>query len=139
MMSFSKSKGGDITMSGDQTVLKSQKFCYSADRKLSNCSNNSTDFMSSVHSNSGTKKSEMSYRQTMMARWHQSNSFIPEIDKQDIMNENPLCNNSLAPAHKNQVHPEFTQSSYLRLRAMEEAFPIKNYLKNYDPKQSNLR
>jgi hypothetical protein len=61
MMSFAKTKGGDITMSGDQTVLKSHKLSFkasAADRKFSAGSGVSTDFMSSVHSNSGTKKSE---------------------------------------------------------------------------------
>jgi hypothetical protein len=34
----------------------------------------------------------------------------------------------------NQHHPEFTQSSYNRLRSLEEAFSMSNYLENL-PKQ----
>jgi len=51
---------------------------------------------------------------------------IPELDKNDIMNENPLYKNGGVKVH--QHHPEFAQSSYLRMRSLEEAFMITNYL-----------
>lgn len=87
----------------------------------------STDFQSSVHSNSGQKQNEMGYSQIMYERWHKSNFALPDVDKQDIQEENPLFNNGKKVSPEHQHHPEFTQSSYLRLRAMEEAFTQKNY------------
>ena len=39
----------------------------------------------------------------------------------------------------NQHHPEFTQSSYNRLRSLEDAFKISNYLQNVPKKQSTSK
>jgi len=53
--------GGDAVMSSVSSEIqrkKAKSFANSADRKNSNNSNMSTDFMSSVHSNSGTKQKE---------------------------------------------------------------------------------
>ena len=72
-----------------------------------------------------------------MDRWKRSNNQIPEIDRKDIRNENPFMNKdsslTLNIDSKRQHHPEFTQTSYLRMRSLEEAFAINNYL---DPKYS---
>lgn len=66
--------------------------------------------------------------QIMYDRWQRSNALsIPVIDQKDIFEENPVFNHSMKHP-KHQHHPEFTQSSYSRLRAMEEAFAMKNYL-----------
>lgn len=58
----------------------------------------------------------------MMDRWERSNKNIPDIDREDIIN----CSGRLED--QRQQHPEFTQASYLRLRSIEEAFSINNYL-----------
>lgn len=92
----------------------------------------STDFMSSIHSNSGDRNKEdakNNYTQVMHERWHKSNMNLPEPDIQDIMEENPIFNNGKKQSPEHQHHPEFTQSSYLRLRSMEEAFIMTNYFR----------
>jgi len=56
----------------------------------------STDFMSSIHSNSGDRNKEdnkNNYVSVMHERWHRSNMILPEVDVQDIMDENPMFNN----------------------------------------------
>ena len=63
----------------------------------------------------------------MHERWHRSNSQLPAPDLKDIMEENPVFNMGKKHSPEHQHHPEFTQSSYLRLRSMEEAFLMKNY------------
>lgn len=66
----------------------------------------------------------------MHERWHKANAGIPDIDKKDIVEENPVFNTLRKCAPSHQHHPEFTQSSYLRLRSLEEAFLMTNYLEN---------
>jgi hypothetical protein len=59
---------------------------------------------------------------------------IPKVDIDDIVFESPHYNgddSSLIMDAKRQHNPEFSQSSYLRLRSLEEAFATINYL---DPK-----
>lgn len=67
-----------------------------------------------------------------MERWKKSNQNLPEVDKQDINRESPYMSSDLRVTlnidEKRQHHPEFTQASYLRLRSLEEAFSIHNYL-----------
>jgi len=104
----------------------------SAGRKCSAMSNISTDFMSSIHSNSGDRNKEENknhFTNMMHERWHRSNMNLPEVDIQDIMDENPMFNNNKKVCPEHQHHPEFTQTSYLRLRSMEEAFAIRNYFR----------
>ena len=110
---------------------KAKSLSNSAGRKFSAQSNMSTDFMSSVHSNSGEKKQETinSFTQIMHERWHRANIGLPEIDQKDIQEENPHFNHGKKVSPDHQHHPEFTQSSYLRLRSMEEAFAMKNYFR----------
>lgn len=52
---------------------------------------------------------------------------IPEVDKIDIINDTPFFNQSRV-GKRHQHHPEYTQTSYLRLRSLEEAFSMRNYL-----------
>jgi len=65
----------------------------------------------------------------MLDRWNKANAQLPTFDQNDIIKENPRFNNGSKVSPQNQHHPEFTQSSYLRLRFMEEAMPMKNYFK----------
>jgi hypothetical protein len=67
------------------------------------------------------------YTQVMHERWMRANASLPEVDQNDIITENPVFNNGLKPSPEHQHHPEFSQSSYLRLRSMEEALRISNY------------
>ena len=71
----------------------------------------------------------------MMSRWKSSNKFIPKVDQYDIHAKNQYLKQKLKDRNKqlNQHHPEFTQTSYLRLRSLEEAFAMKNYM---DPKNT---
>ena len=64
----------------------------------------------------------------MHDRWLKSLKAIPEVDRKDIMEENPSFNNGATSCPRHQHHPEFTQQSYLRLRTFEEAFHMGNYL-----------
>lgn len=64
----------------------------------------------------------------MHERWLKSLKAIPEVDRKDIMDENPHFNNGVRTCPKHQHNPEFTQQSYLRLRSFEEAFQMGNYL-----------
>jgi len=88
--------------------------------------------MSSIHSTSGDRQKEdtkVSFTQIMQERWHRSNINLPQPDQTDILEENPYFNKNKQVVNKHQHHPEFTQSSYLRLRSMEEAFAMNNYFK----------
>lgn len=97
----------------------------------------STDLTSGMeiqsgHINSGDRMSEehkKDFFAIMFERWHKSNATLPKTDKDDILNDSPLFNNGKTVRAENQHHPEFTQSSYLRLRSQEEVFAMKNYLK----------
>jgi len=113
----------------------------SAGRKFSAQSNMSTDFMSSIHSNSGDRNKEdtkTNYTQLMQERWNKANMNLPEVDIQDIMDENPMFNSGKKVSPEHQHHPEFTQSSYLRLRSMEEALAMKNYFRVEKSKKQSL-
>lgn len=81
---------------------------------------------------SSRTSSTPNYMEIMKQRWQQANSVIPEIDKIDIINETPFFNQGRI-GKRHQHHPEYTQTSYLRLRSLEEAFAMSNYL---DPKLS---
>lgn len=80
-----------------------------------------SDFLSSK-SNSANRPLEENHTYQMFERWHRANNILPQIDVKDIVEENPNfnCNKKTCPDH--QHHPEYTQSSYLRLRCLEEAF-----------------
>lgn len=52
---------------------------------------------------------------------------VPEVDLEDILHDSAFFNPSVTSSVR-QAHPEFSQSSYLRMRSLEEAFLIKNYL-----------
>mmetsp|Transcript_4432 Transcript_4432/g.7544 ORF Transcript_4432/g.7544 Transcript_4432/m.7544 type:complete len:188 (+) Transcript_4432:335-898(+) len=65
----------------------------------------------------------------MIERWSRVNSkALPALDQMDIIDENPNMNVTRKPAPEHQHHPEYTHSSFLRLRSMENAFLMKNYL-----------
>lgn len=69
---------------------------------------------------SGDRQSEEQKRDftsIMYERWHRANADIPSVDKWDIMNECPVFNNGKKVSPDHQHHPEFTQTSYLRLRS----------------------
>ena len=44
------------------------------------------------------------------------------------MYDSAILNNAKYDGLKHQPHPEYTQSSYMRLRSLEEAFLMSNYL-----------
>jgi len=46
------------------------------------------------------------------------------------MEESPIFNKGKKSHPEHQNHPEFTQSSYLRIRYNEEVFLSKNYLED---------
>ena len=71
--------------------------------------------------------------QIMLKRWESTNMPLPQIDRDDVHNDNPLLNGARQCFFDKvrQHAPEFSQISYLRMRAMEEAFSITDYL---DPK-----
>ena len=64
----------------------------------------------------------------MIDRWMQGNQNLPNCDFEDICQENSLVNPYASQAQKHQHDPEYSQSSYLKIRSLEEAYPLKNYL-----------
>jgi hypothetical protein len=69
----------------------------------------------------------------MYDRWHKSNQVaIPHLDQRDIADQGHyrLLEKACPLDEMRQHHPEFTHSSYLRLRSLEEAMAISNYLEN---------
>ena len=73
----------------------------------------------------------------MMERYQKANALaIPVIDQKDC---DQRCQVKLTPIDQlHQHHAEFTQSSYNRLRSMENAYKLSNYLQNI-PKQQTGR
>jgi hypothetical protein len=72
------------------------------------------------------------YEEVMRQRWAATLSTLPVVDKQDIRKEVPLVNgNQVKPVESRHQHAaEFTQSSYLRIRQLEESYLMFNY---FDP------
>ncbi len=68
------------------------------------------------------------YSKKMFEQWAVSIRNLPAIDQHDILRENPHFNGQRIRAHNHQHNPEFTHSSYLRLRTQEEAFLMFDYL-----------
>ena len=64
----------------------------------------------------------------MLERWHRSNRDLPQIDVKDIVEECPLFNRGKKPHPEHQHHPEYTQSSYRRLRDIEDCLPVRDYI-----------
>lgn len=66
----------------------------------------------------------------MRERWIRTVSNIPVVDKQDIRKEVMHINGGkIRPeSTRRQHHAEYTQTSYLRIRQLEEAYTMFNYL-----------
>jgi hypothetical protein len=94
--------------------------------------NNSDELFSPAMGHYSTKVSgPQNYSKIMMERWQRSNSNLPQTDKIDIKKESSFLADECILDSKHQHHPEFTQTSYLRIRSLEEVMAMKNYL---DPK-----
>lgn len=65
---------------------------------------------------------------SMHDRWLQANTLLPQVDQKDIFDECPRFNQGKKSCPEHQHHPEYTQTSYLRLRMLEEAYIMKNYM-----------
>jgi hypothetical protein len=77
----------------------------------------------------------------MYERWHRSNfASTPLIDQTDIMVQGhyKLLQKACPLEEMRQHHPEYTQSSYLRTRSLEEAMCISNYLENLPQQQARI-
>ena len=75
----------------------------------------------------------------MHERWEKANSQIPKIDKSDIFDNTHFSTSDQEAFAVRQSQPEYSQSSYLRIRSLEQAFPICNYFKTQkDSKVSHL-
>ena len=66
----------------------------------------------------------------MFERWHRSNKYLPEIDKVDIREEHPLFNHGQKSKPENQCFPEYSQSSYNRIRFFEDQTKTVDYTAN---------
>ena len=64
----------------------------------------------------------------MLDRWVKANQNLPEPDKSDLLSDTTLINGGKINFKRRQQTPELTQTSYLRLRSIEEAFPTRDYL-----------
>ena len=64
----------------------------------------------------------------MLERWGKANVLtLPMLDQNDIVNENPHFS-AQPKSFRHQANPEYTQSSYLRMREMESAYKMTNYM-----------
>ena len=68
----------------------------------------------------------------MYARWCSANKDMSHVDMKDVFEESPIFNKGKKSCPENQHHPEFTQTSYLRIRMLEETFRMYDYLKPLD-------
>ena len=86
-------------------------------RTISNHSANTVGDCSTEDGSGNRRHEESEPTQVMLERWSKSNSMaIPLIDQKDIYDENMLLNPLKTKGPKRQHNPEFTHSSYLRLR-----------------------
>jgi hypothetical protein len=60
------------------------------------------------------------YQEIMRERWLKSNKFLPVVDHLDL-------NMNMCSTEQRQHSPELSQVCYLRIRSLEEAFPMHNY------------
>jgi len=128
----------DVPMVDDAPTRSKTTSFKKKDRKDSYLSSNSTDFQSSQHSTSGDRQKELtSFQQVMHDRWQKANANIPEVDQKDILEENPVFNSGKKKSPEHQHHPEFSQSSYLRLRSIEEAFLMRSYFTEESAKKKD--
>ena len=69
------------------------------------------------------------YTEKMMQRWAATSRFLPDLDKDLMVNECQLINGGkIIPLEERSSDvSEYTQSSYLRLRHNEESLPLYNY------------
>lgn len=74
-----------------------------------------------------------SFTEIMLARYRKSNEHLPKLDKDDAIEDSPLLNSSLTSPER-QAQPEFSQSSYERLRTLEERLSRVDYTS--DPPKS---
>jgi hypothetical protein len=91
-------------------------------------------------SNNDWRGDQRSSRQIMYDRWHRSNYIsIPQLDQKDIAEQGHCKYEKACPLDEmRQHHPEFTHSSYLRLRSQEDAIAICNYLENLPKQQARI-
>lgn len=66
----------------------------------------------------------------MMRRYHLQIRACPITDYNDVMNQWHLFNDKIDSKHIQirQAHPEYSHTSYLRMRHQEEAYQIMNYM-----------
>lgn len=124
----SEGKGSDSTYSGTPEsqipeVVGDQKI-FKVDLKSGKCS----------------PRQPQSYTEIMMSRWQKAQDNLPSQDRQDCL---LMVKESTKTCDLRQAEPEYSQTSYLRMRSTEEAYCIYNYfdpaknkaLKNVDKKR----
>ena len=65
-----------------------------------------------------------------MSRWQKAQSVLPRQDNQDCL---LMVKATTKTSDLRQAEPEYSQTSYLRMRSTEEAYQIYNYL---DPEKN---
>lgn len=106
---------------GLATTPESKKESLTRDRSSSG---DSTMQSSAEYKIFKTGQQASSWTKKMHQRWHASNRSLPINDRTDIHEE------SLRPRPLHQPHPEYTQSSYWRIREFEAKFPKSDYTVN---------
>ena len=113
--------GKDATMKGSNNLI------YNTISGMSEMLYASTEDGSTYRVQDGIKHTSHSH--VMLERWTKANALtIPQLDCKDILEENPNFTLNKKKTVPLQPHPEYTQSSYLRLRNQEDAFRMQNYL-----------
>ena len=64
----------------------------------------------------------------MLSRWTEKVQWLPQVDRDDIKEDNPHFNGGHVKKWVHQPHPEVTQLCYLHLRSQENSRPFYNYL-----------
>lgn len=129
----------DATKENKLNVVKgSAEYQSSQSNTMSGISGSTRGSLNSGESGSANRIEEMkgNYTTVMHERWHRSNQYIPSLDRRDYMEECPIFNNGKKSTPEHQQHPEYTQTSYTRLRSLEEAFVMSNYLDEANQKSA---
>lgn len=90
-------------------------------------SNDKKSPIGQIHEQDMIVESKVNFTQVMLERWVKANQCLPECDKTDFLADNIFINDGVINKHSRQHDPEFSQTSYLRMRSIEEAFPTKDY------------
>ena len=87
-------------------------------------------FKVDVKTGQNSPRQPQSYTEIMMSRWQKAQDILPSQDHEDCLLK---VKDTTKTCDLRQAEPEYSQTSYLRMRSTEEAYQIYNYL---DPQKN---